>query len=85
MGYAAATFAQATLYHFGEAIPQDLTKAVSLCELAHDNGITWVTRGLSLIYKDLSFSAYDPEQSKDCLRRFVHPQPKSVTLTSLLN
>lgn len=73
MGYAAATFAQATLYQFGEAIPQDLTKAVSLYEFGHDNGITWAARGLSLIYKDLSFSGYDPEQSKDWLRRFEHP------------
>jgi len=73
MGYAAATFAQATLYHFGEAIPQDLTKAVSLYKLAYNNGITWAARGLSLIYKDFSFSGYDPELSKKWLRRFKLP------------
>ena len=73
MGYVAATFAQATLYHFGEAIPQDLTKAVSLYELAYNNGITWAARGLSLIYKDFSFSGYDPELSKEWLKRFKHP------------
>lgn len=73
MGYAAATFAKATLYHFGEAIPQDLAKAVSLYELAYNNGVTWAARGLSLIYKDFSFSGYDPDLSKEWLKRFEHP------------
>ena len=70
MGYAAATFAKATLYHFGEAIPQDLAKAVSLYELAYNNGVTWAARGLSLIYKDFSFSGYDADLSKEWLKRF---------------
>lgn len=46
MGYAAATFAMATLYHFGEAVPQDFAQAAVLYEKAYNNGVVWAARGL---------------------------------------
>ena len=70
MGYAAATFAMATLYHFGEAVPQDLVKAATLYEQAYRNGVTWAARGLSIIYEDVTFEDYSREQSHKWLKRF---------------
>jgi|TARA_B110000261_G_C13012465_1_gene328671 hypothetical protein len=70
MGYAAATFALATLHHFGEAMPQDLIKAATLYEKAYNDGVTWAARGLSILYNDFSFTSYDPTLSKEWLRRF---------------
>ena len=70
MGYAAATFALATLHHFGEGVPQDLLKAATLYEQAYNDGVTWAARGLSILYNDFSFTSYDPTLSKEWLRRF---------------
>ena len=70
MGYAAATFALATLHHFGEGVPQDLLKAVILYQQAYNYGVTWAARGLSILYNDFSFTSYDPTLSKEWLRRF---------------
>ena len=70
MGYAAATFALATLHHFGEGVPQDLFKAAILYQQAYNYGVTWAARGLSILYDDLSFDDYDPKLSKDWLYRF---------------
>ena len=57
IGYAAATFALATLHHFGEAMPKDLTRAEFLYKLAYNNGVKWAAQGLSILYKDISFLA----------------------------
>ena len=73
MGYAAATFAMATLYHFGEAIPQDLARASLLYEQAYNDGVVWAARGLSVLYEDFSFEEYSPEQSSKWLKRFEQP------------
>jgi TPR repeat protein len=70
MGYAAATFALATLHHFGDSVPQDLLKAATLYEQAYNDRVTWAARGLSILYDDLSFDDYDPKLSKDWLYRF---------------
>ena len=70
MGYAAATFAFATVHHFGDAMRQDLLKAASLYEQAYNNGVTWAARGLSILYEDFSFANYNPELSKEWLNRF---------------
>ena len=70
MGYAAATFALATLHHFGEGVPQDLLKAAILYQQAYNYGVTWAARGLSILYNDFSFTSYDPTLSKEWLRRF---------------
>ena len=70
MGYPAATFALATLYHFGDAMPQDLEQAASLYEEAYNNGVTWAARGLAILYEDFSFDNYNPELAKDWLKKF---------------
>jgi TPR repeat protein len=73
MGYPAATFARATLYHFGEALPQDLTKAAELYQQAYDEGVKWAARGLSMLYEDASFKDYSLDTSKAWLKRFDGP------------
>ena len=70
MGYPAATFALATLYHFGDAMPQDLEKAASLYEAAYNNGVTWAARGLAILYEDFSFGNYNPELAKEWVKKF---------------
>jgi len=70
MGYPAATFALATLYHFGDAMPQDLERAASLYEAAYSNGVTWAARGLAILYEDFSFDNYNPELAKEWLKKF---------------
>ena len=70
MGYPAATFALATLYHFGDAMPQDLEKAASLYEAAYNNGVTWAARGLAILYEDSSFGNYNPELAKEWVKKF---------------
>ena len=70
MGYAAATFAFATLYHFGDAMPKDLMRAEALYKLAYKNGVKWAAQGLSIMYKDLSFSRYNLELSNEWLEKF---------------
>ena len=70
MGYPAATFALATLYHFGDAMPQDLEKAASLYEAAYNNGVTWAARGLAILYEDFSFGNYNPELAKAWVKKF---------------
>lgn len=73
MGYPAATFARATLYHFGEALPQDLTKAAELYQQAYNEGVKWAARGLSMLYEDASFKDYSLDTSKAWLQRFDGP------------
>ena len=70
MGYPAATFALATLYHFGDAMPQDLERAASLYEAAYSNGVTWAARGLAILYEDFSFDNYNSELAKEWLKKF---------------
>ena len=70
MGYPAATFALATLYHFGDAMPQDLERTASLYEAAYSNGVTWAARGLAILYEDFSFANYNPELAKEWLKKF---------------
>ena len=70
MGYPAATFALATLYHFGDAMPQDLEKAASLYHAAFNNDVTWAARGLAILYEDFSFDNYNPELAKEWLKKF---------------
>ena len=70
MGYAAATFALATLHHFGEAMPKDLTRAEFLYKLAYSNGVKWAAQGLSILYKDISFSRYNLKLSHEWLEKF---------------
>ncbi|MDA9347490.1 hypothetical protein N9R89_02135 [bacterium] len=70
MGYPAATFALATLYHFGDAMLQDLERAASLYEAAYSNGVTWAARGLAILYEDFSFDNYNPELAKEWLKKF---------------
>ena len=70
MGYPAATFALATLYHFGDAMPQDLKQAASLYEEAYNNGVTWAARGLAILYEDFSFGSYNPELAKEWVKKF---------------
>ena len=70
MGYAAATFALATLSHFGEAMPKDLTRAESLYKLAYSNGVKWAAQGLSILYNDISFSRYNLKLSHEWLEKF---------------
>ena len=70
MGYPAATFALATLYHFGDAMPQDLEQAASLYEEAYNNGVTWAARGLAILYEDFSFGNYNPELAKEWVKKF---------------
>jgi len=70
MGYAAATFALATLHHFGDAMPKDLTRAEFLYKLAYSNGVKWAAKGLSILYKDLSFSSYNLKLSREWLEKF---------------
>ena len=70
MGYAAATFAFATLHHFGDAMPKDLTRAEFLYKLAYNSGVKWAAQGLSIMYKDLSFSRYNLELSNEWLEKF---------------
>ena len=70
MGYPAATFALATLYHFGDAMPQNLEQAASLYEAAYNNGVTWAARGLAILYEDFSFGNYNPELAKEWLKKF---------------
>ena len=70
MGYPAATFALATLYHFGDAMPQNLKQAASLYEAAYNNGVTWAARGLAILYEDFSFGNYNPELAKEWLKKF---------------
>lgn len=73
MGYPAATFAMATLYHFGEALPQDLTKTAELYQQAYKDGVKWAARGLSMLYEDASFKDYSLEASKAWLQKFESP------------
>ena len=73
MGYEAATFAMATLYHFGEALPQDFAKAALLYEQAYNDGVVWAARGLSLLYEELSFEGYNLDRSTEWLTRFEQP------------
>ena len=70
LGYAAATFAFATLYRFGEAMPKDLTRAEFLYKLAYRNGVKWAAQGLSILYKDISFSRYNIKLSHEWLEKF---------------
>ena len=70
MGYPAATFALATLYHFGDAMPQDLEQAASFYEEAYNNGVTWAARGLAILYEDFSFGSYNPELAKEWVKKF---------------
>ena len=70
MGYAAATFAKATLFHFGEAVPADLVQAALLYEQAYENGVTWAARALSILYDDLNFENYNPELAKEWRKKF---------------
>ena len=70
MGYAAATFAFATLHHFGAAMPKDLTRAEFLYKLAYNSGVKWAAQGLSILYKDLSFSRYNLKLSNEWLEKF---------------
>jgi TPR repeat protein len=70
MGYPAATFALATLYHFVDAMPQDLEQAASLYEEAYNNGVTWAARGLAILYEDFSFGSYNPELAKEWVKKF---------------
>ena len=70
LGYAAATFALATLHHFGEAMPKDLTRAEFLYKLAYSNGVKWAAQGLSILYKDISFSRYNLKLSHEWLEKF---------------
>ena len=70
MGYPAATFALATLYHFGDAMPQNLEQAASLYEAAYNNGVTWAARGLAILYEDFSFGSYNPELAKEWVKKF---------------
>ena len=70
MGYTAATFALATLYHFGEAMPKDLTRAEFLYKLAYSSGVKWAAQGLSILYKDLSVSRYNLELPNEWLEQF---------------
>ena len=70
MGYPAATFALATLYHFGDAMPQNLKQAASLYEAAYNNGVTWAARGLAILYEDFSFGNYNPELAKEWVKKF---------------
>ena len=72
IGYAAATFALATLRHFGEALPKDLTRAEFLYKLAYKNGVKWAAQGLSILYKDISFSRYDLKLSHEWLEKFLN-------------
>ena len=70
MGYAAATFAFATLHHFGDTMPKDLTRAEFLYKLAYSSGVKWAAQGLSILYKDLSFSRYNLKLSNEWLEKF---------------
>ena len=70
IGYAAATFALATLHHFGEAMPKDLIRAEFLYKLAYSNGVKWAAQGLSILYKDISFSHYNLKLSHEWLEKF---------------
>ena len=70
MRYPAATFALATLYHFGDAMPQDLEQAASLYKEAYNNGVTWAARGLAILYEDFSFGSYNPELAKEWVKKF---------------
>ena len=70
MGYAAATFAFATLHHFGDAMPKDLTRAEYLYKLAYSSGVKWAAQGLSILYKDLSSSRYNLKLSNEWLEKF---------------
>ena len=72
IGYAAATFALATLHHFGEAMPKDLTRAEFLYKLAYKNGVKWAAQGLSILYKDISFFRYDLKLSHEWLEKFLN-------------
>ena len=69
-GYPAATFAFATLHHFGDAMPKDLTRAEYLNKLAFSNGVKWAARGLSILYEDISFSRYNLKLSNEWLEKF---------------
>ena len=66
----AASSALATLYHFGDAMPQNLKQAASLYEAAYNNGVTWAARGLAILYEDFSFGNYNPELAKEWLKKF---------------
>ena len=70
LGYAAATFALATLHHFGETMPKDLTRAESLYKLAYSNGVKWAAQGLSMLYKDIGFPRYNLKLSHEWLEKF---------------
>ena len=70
MGYPAAIFALATLYHFGDAMPQNLEQAASLYEAAYNNGVTWAARGLVILYEDFGFDNYNPELVRGWLKKF---------------
>ena len=70
MGYAAATFALATLHHFGDAMPKDLTRAEFLYKLAYSNEVKWAAKGLSILYKDQSFSSDNLKLSREWLEKF---------------
>ena len=70
MGCPAATFALAMLYHFGDAMPQELVKAASLYEAAYINGVTWAARGLVILYEDSGFDNYNPELVRGWLKKF---------------
>ena len=70
IGYAAATFALATLHHFGEAMPKDLIRAEFLYKLAYSNGVKWAAQGLSILYNDISFSRYNLKLSHEWLEKF---------------
>jgi TPR repeat protein len=70
MGCPAATFALAMLYHFGDAMPQELVKAASLYEAAYNNGVTWAARGLVILYEDFGFDNYNPELVRGWLKKF---------------
>ena len=51
-------------------MPQDLERAASLYEAAYSNGVTWAARGLAILYEDFSFDNYNPELTKEWLKKF---------------
>ena len=53
-------------------MPKDLTRAEFLYKLAYKNGVKWAAQGLSILYKDISFSRYDLKLSHEWLENFLN-------------
>ena len=51
-------------------MPKDLTRAEFLYKLAYNNGVKWAAQGLTILYKDISFSRYDLKLSHEWLEKF---------------